>query len=227
MGRSTLLGFVVLVASFGAAACGTSTSSTGATGSTPPPTFSQPSPTPSATATATASPSPTPSAATGTCSFLWANDNGDGTVDFYEVDIAAKDFASSATLTFDEQTVDGYYVLGYDPSSNTFLEGGEALTGNVSITSTGTAMGDQVTFSDTAVQTYYDATAKFSGQSTVLGGQTGSGGTGTMSVALSNPDPTTAVTPGNGAIAMTINGVSGTFGGGGDPSTLDYAVCNP
>jgi hypothetical protein len=120
----------------------------------------------------------------------------------------------------------GYFVLSYDPNANTFVQAGMAINGPISLSVTDMNTGSNAGFTDTVSQTYYDATAYLSGASNQLGGASGSGGIGSFTGQLSNPDPSTAVTPGSGYVDLTINGIEGTIGG--DVSgTLDYVVCSP
>jgi hypothetical protein len=205
---------------------------TGNGGATPTPVASPsgvaatPTPTPAPTAVAT----PTPAASTASCSFVWETDYSsvDGTEDFYEVDILQGSW-NDKTDAFDGVNAVGYWVSGYDPSSGEITLGaGMATTGNITLSVTGTAMGDPAGFLDTDSQTFYDATDYLEGNSNSLGGIVATGGTGAMTSNLSNPDPTTAVTPGTGTITVTDNsGDTETFA---DPTlglpVVAYSVCD-
>src|SRR5579859_6843812 len=201
MWSSRLLGSAV-VSGLLLAACGVNTGVSG-TGTTPTP-GGTPTPHVTPTATPTATPTPPPKTATGTCSFVWANDNGDGTLDFYEVDIAGA-LWNNTTVAFQGTAAVGYFVLSYDPVSNTFVQAGLANSGAIALSVTDMNKGSAAGFTDTASHTYLDATAYFSGASNSLGGPSGSGGTGSFSGNLSDPNPSTAVTPGAGSINLTIN----------------------
>lgn len=206
-----------------AAACGVSTNA-----SENPAT---PTPTPQHTATPTPSdtPAPTPTATpagSGYCSFFWGNDNGDGTIDFYEVDVADGAWKND-TAAFAPSVAVGYFILGYYPPDNTFVQAGMSTSGSIALTVSDTNMGSDAGFADLTANTYLDATDYFAGMSnTISNQQTGSGGTGSFTGKLSNPDPATDVDPGTGTIDITINGFHGTIGGA-DAFTLDYAVCTP
>jgi len=194
--RARSYGFLVAlgVAAASAAACGGGVTTGGAT--------SSPTPTPSGTNTPSASPTPTGAQHT-TCSFLWAALASASTYNIYEVDIDSTLWATG-TVTLDGQKAAALYLLNADQSNN-FTAAGMATAGTVSITANGTTVGSQASFNDTATLTYFDAYAALKGTSSVLGPQTGTGGTGSFSGQLSDLSGTSP-TPGTGAIAATIAG---------------------
>ena len=230
MKNSRQLSLVALVAAAAiGAACSNVHTKSGATTSptaTPTSTFT-PTPTPTSTATSTPTPipTPTPAAITASCSIVWANDNQDGTFDLYEVDVDGRDWTTSNTVAVDGTAVVGYYVLGYDPTFGAFDYAGQATNGSIALNVAGVSQGDATSFSAATPLTYWDATNWWSGTSSGLEGQSATGGTGTFSGALSNPDPTSAITPGAGVVDMTIYGTEGTFGGA-TATEFDYAVCD-
>ena len=214
------------------AACngGVSTSAAGASptpshtstpGSTP--TVTPPDATPTPTATGT------PSAETMQCSFVWSTSYVaiDGTYDFYEVDVAGSKWANTTNAFLADMSVSGYYIIGYNPTAQTILAAGMSIDGAIALNVSNTAMGTAAGFTDTASHTFYDATDYFNGVSTQLGGAVATGGTGNFAGNLSNPDATTAVTPGTGSIDATDGTTTETFGGPNDGTNLDYAVCSP
>src|SRR5579885_3040974 len=111
------LSMLAAVLALGAGCSNVSTASSGAGVPTPTPSQTNPQPTPSNTATPEPTATP-PTAASGTCSFVWETDYSavDGTIDFYEVDIATAAF-NNATTKLDGTNAVAYFVSGYDPNT--------------------------------------------------------------------------------------------------------------
>src|SRR5579859_2529867 len=160
----------------------------------------------------------------GSCSFVWENDDGNGTFDFYEIDLSGA-LWTNGTDTFGAQAV-GYYVLGYDPMHFAFDSAGMATNGTISLTVTGPSIGSKTSLTEAGFKSYFDATGIFSGGATQLGGEVARGGAGGFDGSLSDPNLTVPVSRGGGTITLDFGSYSGAFGGVGT-TVVDYAVCIP
>ena len=226
-----LLGSTVTLAI--AAGCGGVSTPSGATASPTPSGTHTPfnTPTPSGTTTATPTPSGTPDPSSSTCSFVWLNDytNVDGTYDFYEVDIAGAKWSPSTTA-LDGTDVVSYWASGYNPTDGSILYGaGEATTGTIAIDVTTMTAGTPASFMDQGNKSFLDATDYFQGNSTTLGSQIATGGNGSYTGNLSDPN---ATAPDAGSGTITISDSSGNTEVFGDPNNTqapatDYALCAP
>ncbi len=220
--------FLVPVTTFALlAGCGSGVKTSGAQAT---PTPSQGTPTPGPTGTASPAPTgaPTPVPSSATCSFVWLTDysaiDGRPSYDFYEVDVLQTAW-NNATNAFGDNAV-GYWISGYDPTTNEIVFGaGMTTAGAIALNVSNMNMGTAAGFTDTASHTYYDAKAYFQGTAAALGAQIATGGTGSWTGNLSDPDPNAPVDPGTGTIDVTDGTVTETFA---DPaqSSVSYAYCS-
>lgn len=164
-------------------------------------------------------PTPTPTTITD-CEIIWQNQNptNSNNVDEYFVGLPVASWQSGAS-TYDATNNVGIYVINLDFTSGTVDAAGEATNGDFTLTVAGTAANDSASFNDTAAQQYWDA----AGSGTTLGGLVGSGGTGSFTGTLA--DPNNLAISGSGTITVNI-GTSGAMqfgdGGGGADAALCY-----
>ena len=157
------------------------------------------------------------------CSFLWIVPEGNGALDWYEVDVLGGAWSSGATTLGSGATA--FYVLGYDPSTMTFETAGMTTDGAIELTATGADTGAKAGFVDHGGKTFFDASGLLGGYAHELGPHIATGGMGNFDGVLSSADPATPITAGNGAIAVRYDagGVNATFGPAGDG--VQYAYC--
>lgn len=228
MARWARLGFLLAPATALSFAVGCSNVSTAGATASPTPS-NHVTPTPQPTSSATPQPTGTPAASSGYCSFVWATDytSVDGTFDFYEVDISS-DAWTNTTAAYDGANAVGYFVVGYDPNTGDIVYGaGMSTAGAMTLNVSGMNMGDAASYNDTGTHTFYDATAYFTGASQTLGDAVATGGSGSFSGNLSDPDPNNPITAGTGDMTATDNGGNSEIFADPSQTSFAYAVCTP
>lgn len=190
----------VVVAAAGAASCGSSAPS------------------------ADAAPTPTPGPDS-FCAFRWVVEEGNGAIDWYEVEVAGKQWNSGSTGL--GVTALAFYIIGYDPSSMMFDVAGMTTAGEIELTTSGMDAGAKASFLDLGGKTFFDATGVLGGGAHELGPRVATGGAGSFDGILSDADPATPVEQGNGSIAVRYeNGANAVFGGAAN-GVVQYAWCVP